>query len=151
MIQKLVIVRNSVKEGRNVQKQNYRNYFQDAVIQSIAIFLKFSQTSIRRRETNLTSNQTTVNISRMLGYRSLMFFEIQHKKEKKLYVKPDCRKYYPDAVKQKLNMIRNSAKECEKRSETRLPYLFPVCCDTVDCYYSKFSHTTIRMRETNLT
>ena len=69
----------------------------------------------------------------------------------KLYVKPDCRKYYPDAVIQRLYIIRNSAKEGEKRSETRLPYLFPGCCDTVDCYYSKFSHTTIRMRETNVT
>ena len=79
-----------------------------------------------------------------------MFFEIHHIKERN-YIKPDCRKYYPDAVIQKLNIIRNLAKEGEKRSETRLSYLFPGCCDTVDCYYSKFSHTTIRMRETNLT
>ena len=71
--------------------------------------------------------------------------------EEKLYVKPYCRKYYQDAVVQKLNIIRNLAKECEKRSETRLQYSFPGYCDTVVCYYSKFSHTTIRMKETNLT
>ena len=69
----------------------------------------------------------------------------------KLYVKPDCCKYYPDAVIQKLNIIRNSAKEGDKRTETRLQYLFPGCCDTVDCYYTKFNHITIRMSETNLT
>ena len=39
VIQKLVIIRNSVKKNeRNVQKQDYRNYFPDAVIQLIFLF-----------------------------------------------------------------------------------------------------------------
>ena len=63
-----------------------------------------------------------------------MFFEIQHIKEK-LYIKPDCRKYYPDAVIQKLNIIRNSAKEGEKRSETRLSYLLLLF--EIQSYYHK--------------
>ena len=149
MIQKLVIIRNSVKEGKKGSETRLPQLFPRCCDTVDCYFSKFSQTSIRRRDTNLTSNQTTVNISRMLGYRCSSKFSTLRSETLR---KPDCRKYYPDAVVQKLNIIRNSAKECKKkRSETGLPYLFPGCCDTVVCYYSKFSHTTIRMRETNLT
>ena len=42
-------------------------------------------------------------------------FEIQHKKEKDFKQNQDFRKYYPDAVIQKLVIIRNSVKKNERK------------------------------------
>ena len=54
----------------------------------------------------------------MLRYSRLLLFEIQsyyNKNEKNQpYIKPDYRKYFSDAVVQKLDILRNSAHEEEK-------------------------------------
>ena len=71
-------------------------------------------------------NKITVLISRMLRYSRLLLFEIQsyyNKNERNQpYIKPDYRKYFPDAVVQKLDILRNSAHEEEKLC------IKPDCC-----------------------
>ena len=63
-------------------------------------------------------NKITVLIFRMLRYIRLLLFEIQsyyNKNERNQpYIKPDYRKYFPDAVVQKLDVLRYSAHEEEK-------------------------------------
>ena len=52
----------------------------------------------------------------------LGMFEIQHKKEKDFKQNQDFRKYYPDAVIQKLVIIRNSVKKKKERNVQKQDY-----------------------------
>ena len=45
--------------------------------------------------------------------------------KEKLYIKPDYRKYFPDAVIQKLDILRNSAHEGETLYKTDYRKYFP--------------------------